>query len=73
MHQGVDAARCSDISNGPVAPRWPCTTGWHTLPMVYEDTVRPGAKGAGGSSCKRGGTGTIHSLLGTEHATVSEF
>ncbi|PPR91252.1 hypothetical protein GOBAR_AA29433 [Gossypium barbadense] len=28
-----------------------------------------GAKGAGGSSCKRGGTGTILSLLGTEHAT----
>ncbi|TYI08988.1 hypothetical protein ES332_A09G039900v1 [Gossypium tomentosum] len=65
MHQGADAARRTDTSMGPVAPRWPCTTGWHTLPMVYEDTVRPGPKGAGGSSCKRGGTGTIHSLLGT--------
>ncbi|PPS17155.1 hypothetical protein GOBAR_AA03424 [Gossypium barbadense] len=52
--------------------RWPRTTGWHTLPIVYEATARPGAKGAGGSCCKRGGTGMIYSLLGTGHTTVSE-
>ncbi|PPR92755.1 hypothetical protein GOBAR_AA27922 [Gossypium barbadense] len=62
--------------------------------MVYEATARLGAKGTGGSFYKRGGTGTIHSLLGqilnmqrypnstygmvhsllgTEQVTVSEF
>ncbi|PPR88580.1 hypothetical protein GOBAR_AA32093 [Gossypium barbadense] len=68
-----DAPRCRCCPmlrhiEGAGGARWPRTTRWHT--------ARPGAKGAGGSSCKRGGTGTIHSLLGripNMHATVSEF
>ncbi|PPS10869.1 hypothetical protein GOBAR_AA09765 [Gossypium barbadense] len=75
-----DAPRCRCCPKlrhieGAGGARWPRTIGWHTLPMVYK-TARPGAKGAGGSSCKRRGTGTIHSLLGripNMHAMVSEF
>ncbi|PPS08708.1 hypothetical protein GOBAR_AA11932 [Gossypium barbadense] len=58
---------------GAGGARWPRNTGWHMLPMVYEATIRPEAKGDGGSCCKRGGTGMIYSFLGTEHAMVSEF
>ncbi|PPS17156.1 hypothetical protein GOBAR_AA03425 [Gossypium barbadense] len=72
-----DAPRCRCCPmlrhiKGAGGARWPCTTGWHTLPIVYEATARPGAKGAGGSCCKRGGTWMIHSLLGTGHATIFE-
>ncbi|PPR83825.1 hypothetical protein GOBAR_AA36886 [Gossypium barbadense] len=87
MHQGADAARCSDTSKGPVAPDSPTPrdgTPHDRGPKVPEALL---AKGEGQGrfihywdgyrTCMQrylnSTFGTVHSLLGTEQVTVSEF
>ena len=79
LHQGAGGARGSRTSKHQGCRWWPrlphiraprCQ--WCSrlpdiraikVPMVFEAPTHPSRQGAGGSCCKRGGTGRIHSLL----------